>query len=90
MTSEDSTVRLQNESVALDSWCYDIVLTHRLCCLPLSLPTSKACRVSEVFFFFFFGGRGEKKRLCDGEYDGAAEEADGALSQCAARMMDEL
>lgn len=57
--------------------------------MPLSLLTSKAYRVSEVFFFFF-GGRGEKKRLCDGEYDGAAEEADGALSQCAARMMDEL
>lgn len=89
---KDCTVRLQNNSrsgvVALESRCEGIVRTQSSALLALRLHTSKARSLSEVFYRG--GGRGEKKTACDGEHDGAVEETDGVLSQCAARMMDEL
>lgn len=57
---KDSTVRLQNDSrsgvVALEPYCEDIVRTQSFALLALCLSTSKARRVSEVFF-----GRARRK-----------------------------
>lgn len=66
-----------------------MLYAHRA--LLFSSCVSTPQRLAESLKFFFSGGgRGEKKTVCDGEHDGAVEETDGVLSQCAARMMDEL
>lgn len=55
-------------------------------CLLLFTKCTQRCRI----LYFWGKERKEKKGAHDGEYDGVADEGDGAVSQCTARMMDGL
>ena len=57
--------------------------------LPL-LKHIQSLRSFFVVLVLFFSGRErkEKKGVCDGEYDGVADEGDGAVSQYTVQMMD--
>lgn len=63
--------------------CWRIVLIRFASCFP---KHTQRCRI----LYFWGKERTEKKGVHDGEYDEVADEGDGAVSQCTARMMDGL